>query len=45
MPNAACRLNMMKPNAILVNVSRGGLIDTTALIEAVEDGKLGGCAM
>jgi lactate dehydrogenase-like 2-hydroxyacid dehydrogenase len=35
----------MKPHAILVNVSRGGLIDTTAMIEAVQSGQLGGLAM
>lgn len=32
------RLQMMKQNALLVNVSRGGLIDTKALIETLQYG-------
>jgi len=35
----------MKPGAILINVSRGALIDTTAVIEALKLGKLGGVAL
>jgi D-lactate dehydrogenase len=38
-------LQLFKPGAILINVSRGALIDTTALIEALKSGQLGGVAL
>ncbi|WP_029871368.1 hydroxyacid dehydrogenase [Rhizobium leguminosarum] len=38
-------IGRMKPAAILVNVSRGPVIDDAALIEALRDGRIGGAAL
>jgi D-lactate dehydrogenase len=38
-------LEIMKNGAILVNTSRGGLVDTVAAIEALKSGKLGGLGL
>jgi len=38
-------LESMKPGVILINVSRGALIHTTALIEALKSRRLGGVAL
>lgn len=38
-------LDLMKPGAILINVSRGALIDTKDLIAALKSGRLGGVGL
>jgi D-lactate dehydrogenase len=38
-------LELMRPGVILINTSRGGLIDTKALIQALKSGKIGGVGL
>lgn len=38
-------LDLMKDDAVLVNIGRGPIVDTDALVRALEEGKLGGAAL
>lgn len=41
----AASVRQLKPGAMLVNTSRGKLVDTTAVIDALKQGRLGGLAI
>lgn len=41
----AAHLAMMKPDAVVVNTSRGAVIDTCALAQALEEGRLWGAGL
>ena len=41
----SCSIESMQPGAIIVNVSRGGLVDVDAAMDALETGQLGGLAL
>lgn len=39
------QLGIMKPNALLINTARGELVDTAALVQWLDEGRLGGAAI
>ena len=41
----AKEISLMKPTAYILNMGRGGIIDETALVEALEEGRIAGAAL
>jgi D-3-phosphoglycerate dehydrogenase / 2-oxoglutarate reductase len=41
----AARIGLMKPHAIMVNASRGPVVDTSALIQALKESRIAGAAL
>ncbi len=41
----AARLTLLPPHAVLINTSRGGIVDEAALASALREGRLGGAAL
>ena len=41
----AHQLSCMKPSAVLINIARGPVVDTDALVEALQKGTIGGAAL
>jgi phosphoglycerate dehydrogenase-like enzyme len=41
----ARRIALMRPHVFLINASRGGVVDETALVDALEAGRLAGAGL